>query len=487
MSGRTEGGNVERKLRLPNSAFVVPLLVLASTLLPTPAFAHASERGHVLLLPTGYYVTGGAMAVAASFLMLAMLPPNLLGRVAALRVPLGRIGLGVRMWTSLLSFAVLVVLVAAGFLGSRDPLSNPLPLTVWTLLWVGVTLVQGAFGNLWAWINPWYGPWRLVFAAFPNLGGRTMPAWLGYWPALFVFAGFAWFELVYPAPDDPARLALAVALYWAVSFACMLAFGYENWSQRGEFLSVFFRMVSRFGIVEASPEGGKGKQRLFLCFPGAKLWHAKQLPPSGMFFLLLTLSSVSFDGFSKTFLWLGANDVNPLEFPGRSALVGINSAGLALMFVALAAVYLFAVRVGERLAGSGHLFREAAGLFVWSIVPIALAYHFSHYLTALLVNGQYALVALSDPFAQGWNLFGTAYMNIAAGFTMGSGAAWTIWNFQATAIIGGHVLAVLIAHALAFRLHPSPMTAAKSQLPLTVLMIFYTVFGLWLLSTPTAG
>ena len=55
-----------------------------------------------------------------------------------------------------------LALVAAGFLGSRDPLSNPLPLTVWTLLWVGLTLVQGIFGNLWAWINPWYGPYWLA-------------------------------------------------------------------------------------------------------------------------------------------------------------------------------------------------------------------------------------------------------------------------------------------------------------------------------------
>jgi hypothetical protein len=463
----------------------LPFLIAA--LIPTPAFAHASERGHVLLLPTGYYVIGGAIAVAASFLVLAVLPSNLLGRAAALRLPLAPIGDGARLWFSLLSFAILAVLIAAGFLGSRDPLSNPLPLTVWTLLWVALTLVQGVFGNLWAWINPWYGPWRLASAAFPNLDRRTMPAWLGYWPALFLFAGFAWFELVYPAPDDPARLALAVALYWLATFVCTMILGYEGWSRRGEFLSVFFRMVSRFGVVEASPEIGAGKRRLSLCYPAAKLWTAKPLPPSGMLFLLLTLSSVSFDGFSKTFLWLGFNGVNPLEFPGRSALVGVNGAGLALMFAALAAIYLLAVFVGERLAGSGHSFQKAAGLLVWSIVPIALAYHFSHYLTALLVNGQYALVAASDPFGWGWNLFGTAHLHVGAGLTMGSAAAWTIWNFQAAAIIGGHVLAVLIAHALAFRLHPSPAKAALSQLPLTFLMIFYTVFGLWLLSTPTAG
>ena len=43
---------------------------------------------------------------------------------------------------SLFAFLILASLIAAGFFGSRDPLSNPLPLVVWTLLWVGLTLVQ---------------------------------------------------------------------------------------------------------------------------------------------------------------------------------------------------------------------------------------------------------------------------------------------------------------------------------------------------------
>ena len=58
---------------------------------------------------------------------------------------------------------------------------------------------------------------------------------------------------------------------------------------------------------------------------------------------------------------------------------------------------------------------------------------------------------------------------------------------EAGAIISGHVLAVLVAHGFAWRLHPQPSRAALSQFPLTVLMIAYTVFGLWLLATPTAG
>ena len=206
-----------------------------------------------------------------------------------------------------------------------------------------------------------------------------------------------------------------------------------------------------------------------------------------MAFLLLALSSVSFDGLSRTFFWLGLNGVNPLEFPGRTAMMTINSVGLAAAFVALAAIFYVAVLIGERLTPARRPIAEAAGLYVWSIVPIALAYHFAHYLTVLLVNGQYAVVALSDPYARGWNLFGTAYMTVSAGIASGSGAAWVLWNAQAAVIVAGHVLAVLVAHGLAGRLHPDGRNAALSQLPLTVLMVAYTVLGLWLLSTPTAG
>lgn len=453
-----------------------------------PAFAHASDRGHVLLLPTGHYMAGAAFAVAASFLVLAVVSPQRLVSAWSRRLALGTLP-NLRRPVSLLSFLAFAGLITAGFTGSRDPLSNPLPLTIWTLLWVGLTLVQGLLGNLWAWLNPWYGPYRLVrplrCGGHPDQAPMRLPEWVGYWPAFFLFVAFAWFELIDPAPDDPGRLAIIVGLYWIFSFVAMLAFGFERWSRQGEFLSAFFAMVGRFGIFDGKKDGSR--LYLALCWPGAKLNDAEPLPPSGALFLLATLASVSFDGFSKTFFWLGQNGINPLEFPGRSALIGINSAGLAAMLLALASVGLTAVFAGERLVRSTLPLRQAAGLMVWSIVPIALAYHFSHYLTALLVNGQYAIVAVSDPFSLEWNLLGTAHMSVEAGIVMGSDAAWLIWNLQAAAVVAGHIQAVLVAHVLAYRLHPSAASASLSQLPLTLLMIGYTVFGLWLLSTATTG
>jgi hypothetical protein len=472
--------NVERGyyLILTVAAFV--------SALPTHAFAHASERGHVLLLPTGYYLIGGALAVAASFWALAFVRPATLQRYTAVRSPLFEATERGRLAASLISFLFLIALIAAGFLGSHDPLANPLPLVFWTLLWVGLALVQGAIGNIWYWLDPWYAPHRLLTRAIPRLRHPSLrlPSSLGYWPAVLLFLAFAWFELIDLAPEDPPRLAIVLSSYWLMTIVAMLLFGHDEWSRRGEFLSAFFRLIARFAVIGVDQNGDR--KELTLALPGARIAGVEALPLSAAIFLLCVLGSVSFDGLSKTFLWLGANGINPLEFPGRSAVVGLNTVGLASAMIALAAIFFAAVWLGLRPAGEGS-FRKSIGLLVWSIVPIALAYHFSHYLTALLVDGQYALVALSDPFARGWNLFRTAHVHVEAGIVMGHDAAWLIWNAQAAAIVGGHVLAVVLGHLLALRLHADPLKAVLSQLPLAALMVAYTLFGLWLLSTPSAG
>src|SRR4029453_17078410 len=104
-------------LRLMPKFFAAALLLLQMTL---DASAHASDRGYVLLLPTGHYIIGGAMAVAASFLALVLLPPRSLGGFARVRLRLFRLNERARPLVSFLAFLVLCVLIAAGFLGSRD-------------------------------------------------------------------------------------------------------------------------------------------------------------------------------------------------------------------------------------------------------------------------------------------------------------------------------------------------------------------------------
>ena len=224
-----------------------------------------------------------------------------------------------------------------------------------------------------------------------------------------------------------------------------------------------------------------------LGMPGRALADLPPLPPSGVLFVLLTLATVSFDGLSKTFWWLGLNGINPLEFPGRSAVMGSNSVGLILLWLLLSVAFLACLWIGRALAGLRGPFWPHAGALAASILPISIGYQFAHYLTALLVNGQYAAIALSDPFALGWFASEDRMHRVTTSFLSNHAGVTLIWNLQAAGIVVGHVVAVLVAHLVTLRLDTARRTTLLSQAPLAILMVAYTLFGLWLLSTPAAG
>src|SRR5690606_18100800 len=113
---------------------------------------------------------------------------------------------------SWLGAGALILLVAAGYLGSRDPFGNPLTLTVWIVVWVGLTLAVAVFGDLWRVGGPWRAPARAVRRAVGQAGGIGLSRF-GHWPAVAGYMAFAWFEIVSLAPADPAVLARAVAVY----------------------------------------------------------------------------------------------------------------------------------------------------------------------------------------------------------------------------------------------------------------------------------
>ncbi|HEY7764979.1 MAG TPA: hypothetical protein VIB38_08305, partial [Aestuariivirgaceae bacterium] len=95
--------------------FIPALAAIAAFLAPSPAWAHAGERGQVLLLPTELYIAGGALAVALSFAAMAMLPQRPLSKGIAIR--LAAIPAGLPKILSTASFLCLFLLVLAGWLG----------------------------------------------------------------------------------------------------------------------------------------------------------------------------------------------------------------------------------------------------------------------------------------------------------------------------------------------------------------------------------
>ncbi|MGI9303533.1 MAG: hypothetical protein ACR2RB_12615 [Gammaproteobacteria bacterium] len=450
------------------ATYITPLLW------PSFVLAHTGERGFVMLLPTRLYIVGGALVVAVSFVV-ALLLPRGVGKSSS-EEPTNEED--TELWPGIVTLALLAILLLAGYFGSRDPLSNPLPTVIWSIWWIGLTLLHAVFGNLWRWLNPWRAVYRLTGKICSTKPRLVYPRWLGYWPACAFFFWFAWFELVHPAPFDPARLATAVLIYGCVNVFAMFLFGEKAWLRHGDAFAVFFRMVSWLSPITRGENG-----RVRLRWPASRLLSLPPLPISGVAFVLLALSSVAFDGFSRTFTWMGLLGENPLEYPGRSALLLDNTLGLAFSFALFAVVYGLIATIEDRISDNRES-NDLSRCLVYSLVPIAFGYHFAHYLPAFLLDSQYALRAISDPFANGWNLLGTRDWHVVASFMSNHRSVEMIWHAQVAVIVLAHVCAVFVAHAFALRLNTQSGTTFVDELPSTLLMIGYTMLGLWLLSTP---
>ncbi len=456
--------------------------------LPTAGLAHAGQRGFVMLLPTKLFIVGGGLAVALTFMLTAFLPVKLF-RGQAVESESTALE-PVSAWPSRLSLGILIALVACGHLGSRDPLSNPLPLLLWAVWWVGFTFLTALVGNAWATIHPWHAVQELL-SAIPGRRHWTTkpllayPAWLSYWPATAGLFLFTWFELVYPAPQDPALLANAVLAYAIVTVLALMVFGKTVWLAHGDPFCLFFRMVGRLTPLRRVAATGPARHRWALGWPGRGLLGRRPLPASGIAFVLMALSAVSFDGLSRSFWWLGLIGENPLEYPGRTVLVLDNTLGLLAVFGTFLLVYSLTVELGRLLSGPGGESRQRR--LVLSIIPIAFGYHFAHYLPEFLVDIQYALKAIADPMGTGLNLFGTANLHVYTSFLSHHESVEMIWYAQVTSIVLAHVLAVIVGHALAVREADEHKPAVLAQIPATLSMVAYTMFGLWLLSSPTAG
>ena len=203
------------------------------------------------------------------------------------------------------------------------------------------------------------------------------------------------------------------------------------------------------------------------------------------------MTSVTFDGILETPLWsaiLTWISENQALRPALLALQGadfdligvIKTGALLILPLVFIAVFLAASRAIAWAGGGTVAGREVTGWFVLSLVPIAIAYHLSHYLSYLMIAGQGIIPLVSDPFGWGWDLFGTAGYAVDIGVVN----AKMIWYVAVTAIVAGHVLAVWVAHVMAMRVFQNRSRALKSQIPMLVLMVGYTMLSLWILSQP---
>jgi len=163
-----------------------------------------------------------------------------------------------------------------------------------------------------------------------------------------------------------------------------------------------------------------------------------------------------------------------------------NTFGLLAACATLTLAFVLSLALGLALSGKPPHFVEIVSRLSLSIIPISLAYHFAHYLVALLVNGQYALATATDPLATGADWLGLGQFYVTTSFLNTRETVEIIWRTQSGAIIAGHIIAVCVAHRMSLDLWQEERRAVVAQIPLALLMVGYTLFGLWMLASPTA-
>ncbi|MCP4181921.1 MAG: hypothetical protein GY761_01165 [Hyphomicrobiales bacterium] len=356
-------------------------------------------------------------------------------------------------------------------------------LTIWSGWWIGLVALHGLLGNLWSCINPWSALFAFIDTILKSPIRPKLSKALGVWPAIIIFMLFSSFSIADPAPADPGRLTFIVFGYWLFTLAGMLVFGDQSWTRHFECFTIFFGLISKLSPLQTG-------SRLRIGMPGWALISRFKYSTSIAVFCLVILGSGSFDGLNETFWWLAVIDVNPLEFPGRSAIIPETTMGYLLVNLLLCTVFASSIYLGTGWANMGNnssqttSFKSAFECQALSLLPIGFGFHLAHFLPTFLVSIQYNFAAMLDPFATGVDYLSLGKINIHVGFLSDSHIVRWIWLSQAAIIVLSHVLAMLIAHKTSRYLFPERRKAMLAELPLTAFMITYTIFGLWLLAAP---
>lgn len=385
------------------------------------AQAHAFGARYDLPLPLEFYLAGAGAAVAFSFLIMVFFFRVRPARTRQPRIDLLRFGPmhvlfypGVTGVVQAVSVGLFFLVLVAGFFGTQDALKNIEPTFIWIIWWVGLAYVAALVGNLWPAINPW----SIVFARFERLvrlwGPRVRlsldlayPSWLRVWPAVALFGLFAWLELIYEAAEVPYALATCVLIYSGFTWFGMVLFGRNVWLAHGEAFSLAFGVFGRFapfaGPERDSPDGPPS--HWYLRPYAAGLVVERPCHTSMTVFVLLMLSTVTFDGLKETPLWGGLLQWIASEPSFHPLLLRFRELGFDLVSVvetfmlAFFPILFFLVHLGvswlaRYASGSKRPVLEIAGFFVFSLIPIAIAYHLAHYLSYLMLAGQRVISTL---------------------------------------------------------------------------------------------
>jgi hypothetical protein len=455
--------------------------------------AHALAARQDLPIPAWLFAWGASIVLIASFFALS----------AAWRTPRFEeehwrpLGAGlsravtsrpVQVLCGLIGIFLLGVAVYSGLRGTEAPDRNFALTFLFATAWLGFPVFSALLGDVFRPFNPWRAIGRAAGAGFRSIAGQrpahvAYPEGLGRWPAAIGLLAVVWLEVVYgssggvtigPVPESTAQAAL---VYSAYTLAMMALFGVEKWCERGEVFSVYFGMFSQLGLL-GKKNGKLGRHR-----PLAAAARWATLPGSTAL-VIASIATTSFDGggegafkpgIESTFDWLADRGLGL-----TAALRLADTLFMLACFAGVALVYLLGIRGMRTIRGAPPLATLRSG-FAHTLIPIALGYLVAHYFSYFVFQEQAQFTyLLSDPLGTAsTDLFGTASGGID--YTILSANA--IWYVQVGALVVGHVLGLTLAHDRALVYWPAYRDAAHSQYWMLAVMVAFTCFGLYLLSS----
>jgi hypothetical protein len=435
-------------------------------------FAHGIGGSQDLPISLPFALGGGSAAVAGSFLVLgfAWRQPKFDGDTQGTPVPAALASAVSGGWLAG-ALRVVGLLVAAyvtwAALRGPDVLANPTFGVVYVVLWVGLVPASLLFGPFYKAVNPM----RTLHLALSRLTGSdptqgtvSLPSWVGLWPASLGLLAFVWLELVAPAGTSLWTLRLWFAVYAAVLLIGAAVFG-DRWFASADPFEAYSTLVGHL-----SPFGRTADGVLVVRNPMVNL-DSLEPRPGLVAALGVLLGSTAYDSFQDSLAWIRLYD----DLDGDGVL--LSSVALVVFCAGVAALFALATALGSSATVVPR--SSLPRLFGHSLVPIVVGYVVAHYLSYFVEVGQQTLVQLSDPMVDGSNLLGTADLQV--NYWLSTHPTFLAF-VKVGAIVGGHVLGVVAAHDRAMQVLPRRVQLT-GQLPLLVVMLAFTVGGLYLLLT----
>ena len=340
---------------------------------------------------------------------------------------------------------ILFFLIAPGIIGNESSKTSITPLILWVFLWIGVPILGLLFGDVYAKFNP------LNLVRISSNKPRSV------YVSCFLFLGLTWFELVWREPGNPLNIAsVFIILFVGVN---LIRYFYKKSIIEVDPLLLLHYLYSKLKLFNSKPYF-----RSLINNIGnlAKLNGIE-------YFILLMIGTVTYDGLRETTFWYNqfGEQINNIWF----STIMFLSMNLGTIIFYRFACY-FAIKVG----GSELKLNEVSKLFGHTMLPIAFAYHITHYLTLLLFETQTFIYRLNDPLGTGLNLFNVQEPEINYFIE-----PIIIWGIQVAVTLLGHMLSVVLAHDLAVKLF-GHQQSDKTQYIFLFITVALTLQALFVLS-----